>query len=201
MGMTPEHMRIDDRQLDDALRTLATTPAPDDLPAQVLSAIAAEAHGWWVNWRPALVAAVVGLMALTAIAVWRLAPSRPGHIVVSRMAPAPRPTSVPDGPAQPRSSATGEALGSGLTAPGTEAADLRTVAPRRAHGSRLMAQGGPPLTQGSVPMAQGDGDGVPPLEPPAPLTIAQLQTPELSERQLQLTALDVPALEIETLER
>jgi len=42
---------------------------------------------------------------------------------------------------------------------------------------------------------------VPALVPPEPLTIAQLQTPELSERQLQLTALDVPALEIETLER
>ena len=197
MAMTPEQMRIDDRQLDDALRTLATAPAPDDLPVQVLSAIAAEAHGWWQPlWRPAIGVAL-GVTVVALIAVWMQAPTKP------RATEDPRVLAHGTAPAHPASARTPprEAQGAGRSAQRSEAASVRTIAPRRAHGSGLMAQGGPPVTQGSVPMAQGDEDGVPALEPLAPLTIAQLQTPQLSERQLQLTALDVPALEIEMLER
>jgi len=195
--MTPEETRIDDRQLDEALRTLATIPAPDDLPAHVLSAIAAERRGWWQTlWRPAIGVAL-GATVVVLIAVWMRVPSTPHatqhpRILAHDTVPAHAPSAA---------TAPGEAQGAGRTAQSSEAASVRTMAPRRAYGTRLMAQGGPPVTQGSVPMAQGDGDEVPALEPPAPLTIAQLQTPELSERRLQLTALDVPALEIEALER
>jgi len=191
--MTPEEMRIEERQLDDALRTIAAVPAPEDLPSHVLNVIEGEAHGWWQPlWRPALMAVVVGVVSLTAIAVWRLAPSRPGHIVVSRMDPAPHPTSVPDGPAQPRTSAPGEAQGSGRTAQGSEAANVR-IAPLPPRTPALSAQSAPWEAEGV--------DEVPALDPPEPLTIARLETPELSERQLQMNALHVPALEIETLER
>ena len=194
MAMTPEEMRIEERQLDDALRTIAAVPAPEDLPSHVLSVIEREAHGWWQPlWRPALVAVVVGLVALTAIAVWRLAPSRPVHIVVSRMDPAPHPTSVPDGPAQPRTSAPGEAQGSGRTPQGSEVANVRIIAPLH-----------PRTPAPSVPSAPSEAEGVhevPALDPPEPLTIARLETPELSERQLQMNALHIPALEVEALER
>ena len=74
---------------------------------------------------------------ITAIAVWRLAPSRPAHIVVSRMDPARTSDKVPDGPAQPRTSATGR--GTGLRAHG--ARRTANVPPYGAHGTRLRDRG------------------------------------------------------------
>ena len=193
--MTPEQMRIDDRQLDDALRTLATAPAPDDLPVHVLSAIAAEAHGWWQPlWRPAIGVAL-GVTIVALIAVWMRAPTTP-HTTQD-----PRVLAHGTAPAHPASAPTapGEAQGAGRMAQGSEAASVRTLAPLHARARASYARRS--AHTDVTPEAQSSDVEVPALVPPEPLTIAQLQTPELSERQLQLTALDVPALEIETLER
>ena len=144
--MTPEQMRIDDRQLDDALRTLATAPAPDDLPVQVLSAIAAEAHGWWQPlWRPAIGVAL-GVTVVALIAVWMQAPTKP------RATEDPRVLAHGTAPAHPASARTAprEAQGAGRSAQRSEAASVRTIAPR-GHTARTLAQGGPSATQGSVP--------------------------------------------------
>lgn len=190
--MTPNRRRIDDRQLDEALRTIAAASAPVDLPARVLDAIHREAPAWWwPTWRPALGVAL-GVMAIALIAVWMHAPVTPR-----------------------------EAQGSRRTAQDSAATDVGTSAPQKAQGSGRMAQGmetshlrisAPPhLRTSARPAAQGSGptaqvvarpgiEEVPPLDLPEPLTIARLQPLELSEDQLQVNALHVPALEVETLE-
>lgn len=211
--MTPEEMRIDERQLDDALRTIAAVPAPEDLPSHALSVIEREAHGWWQPlWRPAIGVAL-GATLVALIAVWMQSPATPRAAHGSRLrahgAEAPH----------SRTSAPIEAQGSGRTAQGADTAHLRTSASGEAQRSGRMAQGSEPANVRTIapldprtpapsalsapaPLSEAEGvDEVPALDPPRPLTIARLETPELSERQLQMNALHVPALEIETLER
>ena len=181
MAMTPDGTRIDDRQLDEALRTIATAPAPADLPARVLDAIAGESHGWWQPvWRPALVAVAVAGVALTGIVAWRMAPERPRPIVVSRMDRAPHPTTAP-----------------AVLADSSHLSALHEAPPRRATAPRTQTR----QVQDAGLMPQELYESVPPLDPPEPLTIARMETPVLSEEQLHLNALHVPALDIKTLER
>jgi hypothetical protein len=189
-------MRIDDRQLDEALRTIAVPPAPLDLPARALDQIREGTAGRsWSNWRPALGVAL-GVMAITLIAVWMRAPLTPREAQGSRhMAQGAEPSSpLTSARSHPRTPAPLAPQGSRRMAQGSEATHLGTSAPRQAQGARRMAQGGEPR------MPQGPED-LPALDPPEPLTIARLETPELSKNQLHVNALHIPALEIETLER
>ena len=142
------------------------------------------------HWWPWLLA----LVALTAIAVWSAGTVAAGHIVVSRMDHGPTSDKVPDWPRAPRTSAPGEAQGSGRTAQGSEAANVRIIAP-------LHLTSHPGTFRTTAPSEAEGVHEVPALDPPEPLTIAQLETPELSERQLQMNALHIPALEVEALER
>jgi len=49
-------------------------------------------------------------------------------------------------------------------------------------------------------LAHGDDSGLPALDPPVPLTVAQLHVPELTAANLHVNALHIPALEVEALE-
>ncbi len=188
MAMNPDRRVIDDGQLDEALRRIASAPVPADLPDRVLDAIHADVDGGWLRvWRPAIGVGAFGVVLLVAAGVWMKAPDVPR-----------------------------EAQGTGRTAQGPETAHLRTVAPsaplappRAGHIEEHRMDPPPQRTFASAPLRppapyaprEAQSDEIELLEPPEPLTVVRLQMTELSERALQVDALHIPALEMETLER
>ena len=188
-------MRIDDRNLDEALRTIAAAPVPANLPARVLDAIHEEApSGWLRGWLPA-VGALAAVVLLAVVTAWmHTAPREAQGTGRTAQGTAPqaqgaRPTAQGTAP---------EAQGAGLIARGSGGSHPRTLVPTH---PRTSAPSAPQVLQSSSPTAHGSEDEVPLLDPPEPLTIARLQMPELPEQQLRVNALHIPALEVETLER
>ena len=196
MAMNPGRQVIDDEQLDEALRQIASAAAPGDLPARVLTAIHEEVpQGWVRGWRPAVgVLAVVVL--LVVVGVWMNGPDARRDAQGSRhmaqgtgsTARGPEPAPRPPYRRTFRTCGTERrgALEDRVAPPPQRTFAQRTVAPShlrtRAH-------------------AVAEGHEIERLEPPEPLIVARLQMTELSERALQVDALHIPALEVASLER
>ena len=200
MAMNPGRQVIDDEQLDEALRRIASAAAPGDLPARVLTAIHEDAPPAWLReWRPA-VAALAVVVLLVMVGVWVNAPD------TRREAQGSRHMAQGTGP-MARGPDT-SAHGSGRTVQGAPVEPDAPSAPQEAQGSRLMAHGSGTHPRTHAPLealtrahAVAEDDEIELLEPPEPLNVARLQMTELSERALQVDALHVPALEIASLER
>ena len=183
MAMNPDRRVIDDGQLDEALRRIASAPVPADLPGRVLDAIHADVDGGgWLRFRrPAIGVVAFGVVLLVAVGVWMHSPEAPQEAQGSRhMAQGTRPT----------------APGSETSAHGSG----RAAAPEAVQGTGPTAHGSD-LPHRTVERAVAQSNEIEMLEPPEPLTVARIQMTELSERALQVDALHIPALEMETLER